>query len=180
MINELKMTKLNLTKRAVVDLYEYCAKNMNEKGYNSFFSMAIVLNEMTLGGIYNEIVSKLYLEQNDPEYMEYAQKHNELLLKYADRDTNGQIIYEQVPQGMPQQPQIKEMIVEFNEEEGKLQETYKDAIARSLSKPEVNGKVLAEPIECQVICVDLDKLPQSLEPRMVGLFAGNVIKEALT
>lgn len=180
MINELKMTKLTMTKHAVIDLYEYCSKNMSEKGFNSYFSMAIVLNEMTLASSYNEILSKLYLEQNDAEYMEYAKKHNEILIKYADRDTNGQIIYEQVPQGMSQQPQIKEMIVEFNEAEKQLQETYKNAIERSLKKPEVNGKVLAEPIECQIVCVDLEKLPPALEPRMVGLFAGNIIKEALT
>jgi beta-galactosidase/beta-glucuronidase len=72
---------------------------------------------------YQEILQGMYNPDTDPKFAEYKQKANELVVKYADREEQGEIKLD-----ANKNPTITDQIVEYQNDMKKLQEEYAETL----------------------------------------------------
>jgi hypothetical protein len=124
---------------------------MTNNSYGYDVSKCIVNNIISLNDKYNEIVSKIYNSNNDPAVQEYNRKTADLVMKFADKNENGSIKFDQ-----NKNPIITEQREAFDEELKKLQEENKELIDKVNKAPEENNKWMNEDCEISVWVPDVD------------------------
>lgn len=173
MISEIIKGTVQVTNGSIREIYEYCVNEMKkEKGQNSYFSILIYANEILLRPIYNEIMGKWYEEREDEKFLEYMGKRDEVILKYADRSNDGQIIYE-----AENRPRMTENSVEFEKAIATLNAEYEEVLKANIDGKNENIKLLNETQVIPIFNLKPEYLPDDLPIRIVGYFASNIIKE---
>lgn len=164
---------VQLSNSSIREIYEYCVSELSkEKGKNAYFSMLVYANEILLRPVYNEIMSRWYNERNDKDFMEYIRQRDLLILKYADRNNDGTIIYES-----ENRPKITENIVEFENALNELNDKNEEVIKNNSSGNEMNVSLMNEVRTITIFNLEESHIPDDLPPRMIGYFASNSIKE---
>ena len=159
----MKITKRELKNYEILQLFNEFVKNLNTEGLNPKYSLMLYKNIEALTIPYNNIVSSIYNENNDIEYQKYKKDLNDTLVKYADRDEQGNII--QTENGVS----IQEQIVEFNTAKETLDNVYKDALERVANKDAHNAKVEKASQNVEIVVLDIDEFPDKAKPFVVGL-----------
>lgn len=159
----MKITKRELKNYEILQLFNEFVKNLNTEGLNPKYSLMLYKNIEALNIPYNNIIGAVYNEANDTEYQKYQHDLNDTIVKYADRDEQGNII--QNESGVS----IKEQIVEFNAAKEALDNVYKDALERVAHKDENNRKVETATQEVELVVLDLNEFPDKAKPFVVGL-----------
>lgn len=173
MISEIIKSTVQVTNGSVREIYEFCVNELNQQnGKNPYFSLLVYSNELLLRPFYDDIMSKWYNEQQNEKFMEFMSKRDQLILKHADRTNDGKIVYKS-----ENTPSITENVVEFETDMNKLNEEYAEMIKDHASKVEANNKLLGEIQNIPIFNLKPELLPSDLNPRMVGYFASNIIKE---
>lgn len=171
MTTAIKMNTVSMTGVSFKEFYEFCYKaSESEQGINTTFSLCLIANEMLMRETYTKLTERLYSESNIPKMMEFHNKNSELILKYADRNNNGDIVYEE--NGAPK---ISEMIVEYNSAYEVISKEYEDVLNDRRLGIIKNDEIFAEPITTKIFNVAMEYIPENLSPRLVSYFASDVL-----
>lgn len=157
--------KEKLTLAEIKSLYEYCSDNFRKPGITVEWSKIIYKNLELLTTPYKQIIDGLYDEMKDQSFLEYNQKVGNLLDKYADRDSQGNIIMNP----NTKLPEINEMIVEFTKDNEKLNEEYKETISKIDNKNEINNKFLSQVATVNIFKIEEQKIPNVIPPYIVSI-----------
>lgn len=133
-----KVTKLSYNDFKI--LYDYFSQAIKKEGYTKDFSLLCIDNFIALSKMAMEVQKNIdeHFKPNE-KVSEYNTKLNELIAKYADRTEEGKIIYDE-----KKRPVINEQFVEFDEEQKKLVEEYKDELKKYEEIQRGGNKFLAE------------------------------------
>jgi adenylate kinase family enzyme len=132
-----KMTKISFNDFKI--LFDYFAQAIKKEGYTKDFSLLCVDNFVALSNKAQEVQQKINEHFKPSEKMvEFNNKMNEIIAKYADRTEEGKVILDD-----KKRPVITEQIVEYSEEEKKLMETYKDEIEKYNETQRTGNEFLA-------------------------------------
>lgn len=142
-------------------LYEYFLDSYRKEGLSVNWSIFVYKSLQLLSGSYEQVHKGEYNENNDPMYHEYGQKMNNLIRQYVDRDEQGNPIIEQG------EPRITEMIVEFQKEQKKLDEEYKELVEKLEHKNEMNNKFLSQKVKIKMLKADKSEIPDKVPPIIV-------------
>ena len=159
----MKITKRELKNYEILQLFNEFVKNLNTEGLNPKYSLMLYKNIEALTIPYNNIIGSVYNEANDAEYQKYQHDLNDIVVKYADRDEQGNIIQDGISAS------IKEQIVEFNAAKEALDNVYKDALERVAHKDEHNRKIETATQEVEIVVLDIDEFPDKAKPFVVVL-----------
>lgn len=154
-----------LTNGQVKVIYEYFSQLLQQEGKNALFSYFIYNNMKFLSESYNKIVNLLYNENTDEKYQEFRQKASELVTKYAERDEQGNVKFNE-----QNQPMIIEQIAEFKEENEKLIEKYKEVIDNRNFKIKEAIDFLEVSAEYRLFVLSIKDFPDNTAPLVVGIF----------
>lgn len=149
-------------------LFEELNTKIFQDGINQKYSYLIFKNVEYLAPIYKNLIEELYDEHKEPNYAEMVREQNDLVLKYADRDEQGNVIHDQ-----NNNPILTENIVEFNAENEKFMAKYKDIFDKIATKQEVNQKILMKTGEYDLVTLDLNEFPVTVSPFIIGLLTSN-------
>lgn len=173
MVNEIIKSSIQVTKRSVREIYEYCVNEMNKpEGKNTYFSLVVYANEILLKPYYDSVMENWYDERADEKFVEYQHKRDEIIIRNADRTNDGKIVYD-----APNQPRITENAVEFENAINALNETYNEVLTEHTSRMNANNDLMNEVVTIPIFNLHPDYIPDDLSIQMVGYFASNVIKE---
>lgn len=159
MVNDIKLSNFQLKQ-----LFEEFNSKLNEPGETAKFSWVVYKNCEILAPAYAQLMQELYDERREPEFPEFYKKQQDLIQKYADRDEQNAIIYNQ--NGAPQ---IIENIVEFNQENEKLLETYSELYDKIKNKDKVNFEIYNKFNTYQLHMLELNEFPPRTPPFIVGI-----------
>lgn len=159
----MKEVDIELTLGEIKGLYEYFLDSYGKEGLTVDWSILTYKNLKMLSQPYEQIISGEYDEKRDPQFAEYSQKMNKLLQKYVDRDEQANPIM--LPNG---EPQIIELIVEFQKEQKKLDEEYKDLVAKLENKTNINRKFLSQKVKVKIYTVEKEEIPDKVPPIIVS------------
>ena len=87
----MKITKRELKNYEILQLFNEFVKNLNTEGLNPKYSLMLYKNIEALTIPYNNIIRSVYNEANDTEYQKYQHDLNDTIVKYADRDEQGNV-----------------------------------------------------------------------------------------
>lgn len=175
MTTAIKMNTVTMTGLSIKEFYEFCSKSSESgKGDNPTFSLCLIGNEMLMRETYANLTSRLYTDTDVPKMMEFHNKNNELIMKYADRDNYGSIVYEE--NGAPK---ISEMIVEYNNAYDLISKEYEDVLNDRKLGIIKNDEIFSEPIITKIFNIDKEYIPEDLSPRLVSYFSSDVLIELL-
>ncbi len=124
----------------------------------------IYKNVEILSGDYNNIVNTIYDERRDAKFAEFMSKTDELIVKYADRDEQGNPIAEN------NSYKITEQIAEFKQEREALEKEYADVLANRQQKIQESMQFLDTSSEYSLIVLPITKFPNKTLPAIVGIF----------
>ena len=173
MISEIVKTKVRVTNASIRDIYEFCATEVRkETSKNPYFSLLVYSNEILLRDVYQELMSKWYDEKTDPKFIEYISARDRIILKYADRTNNGEVVFD-----APNQPKITEMKVEFEAAITELNVQYEETLKAHQDGQQKNSELLDEIQEIEIFNIKIELLPNDIPVRFVGYFAYSLIKE---
>lgn len=173
MVSEIIRGNVTVPNGSIREIYEYCVNGLRaEQGQNPYFSLLLYSNEILLRPFYAEIMNKWYDEQQDQKFIEYLNKRDEVILKFADRGNDGQIIYEG-----ENRPRITENSIEFDKALSALNAEYDEVLKANIERKNENTKLLEEAQTIPIFNLKPELMPDNLQPRMVGYFASNIIKE---
>lgn len=158
----MKEVDVELTLGEIKGLYEFFIDSYRKEGLTVDWSIFIYKNLQYLSKPYEQIISGEYNENKDPKYAEYAEKMNKLLQQYVDRDEQGTPITLKTGE-----PQITELIVEFQKEQKKLDEEYKDLITKLENKEEINRKFLSQKVKIKLFKAEKSEIPDKIPPIIV-------------
>lgn len=139
---------------------------MQQDGKTAVFSYMIYKNAEKLASVYGEIVSKIYNENTDKDFMKFRQDANSLIAQFADKDEQGNIKFDANGQVI-----ITEQIAEFKEADRKLTEENKSILAARQEKINESMKYLDMSNEYSLITLGLSDFPNETAPGIVGIFA---------
>lgn len=162
----MQLRKITLTNAQVQHLYQIFNEKMLAEGLSPLYSLFIYNNLNLLIPIYENITSRLFDERREPEFANLTSENNALVIKYADKDEQGNIVKDQNGN-----PKITENIVEFNNENTKLIQKYKSLYDKMQNKYEINAKILSETHEHELFTLNLSEFPDKTPPFIIGLFA---------
>lgn len=173
MISEIMKTRVQVTNASIRDIYEYCATEVRkETSKNPYFSILVYSNEILLRGLYQEIMSKWYDENTDTKFQQYRIDRDKIILKFADRGNDGEVIYE-----APNKPKITELAVEFENAINELNKQYEETLKANIDGNNNNNTLMTTVQEIELFNIKPELLPNDLPVRFVGYFASSVIKE---
>ena len=156
--------EVEVTLLEIKNLYEYFFAAYRKPGLSLDWSKVTIQNLKYLETPYNQISQGVYNEEKDPKFYEFNEKFQKLLKKYADRDDQGNIIYED------NNPVITEMIVEFDKEKTELENNYKDFLDKLNNKNDINNKFLNQKVKIKIIVPDNENdIPGTVPPYVVDV-----------
>lgn len=168
----MKEIEVEVTLLEIKNLYEYFFAAYRQPGLNLEWSKVTIKNLKYLETPYKQISQGVYNEENDPKFYEFSEKYQKLIKKYADRDDQGNIIYEN------KDPVITEMIVEFEKAKNELETEYKDLLDKLHNKNEINNKFLNQKVKIKIIVPDLEwDIPGAIPPFVVDVITRYTKKE---
>ena len=106
----------------VKGIYEYFAQQVQQEGKTAEFSYFVYKNAEILVEQYVKIMNTIYVEQTDTEFQKFTKENNELALKYADKDEQGNVIVEN------NNYKITKQETEFKRESEALQKKYEEVL----------------------------------------------------
>lgn len=143
--NNILEKKVQMTQAEIKQYYEMLNKYISGNGINAEFTYAALKTIKSLNNDYQEILKGMYNPDTDPKFTEYKQKVNDIIIKYADRDEQGEIILDK-----NKNPVIKEQIVEYQNDFKKLQEEYAETLKLVNGANEFNNNFLAQAREVTI------------------------------
>ena len=124
------MNKLNiiektitLSKYEIKKYFEILNSYINGEGIDAELSYIAIKTLKLLDPIYKKIAEGIYNPDKDIKFQEYKQKLEQLSIKYADRDEQGEVLLDN-----NKQPIITEQIVEFQNELNHLSNENKELL----------------------------------------------------
>lgn len=160
----MEQKSITLTRGQVKGIYEYFASQLQQEGKTAEFSYLIYKNTETLAQEYANIVNTIYDENSDEKFQEFTKKSNELVVKYADRDEQGNPIVEN------NNYKITEQIVEFKQENETLYKEYEEVLKNRQQKIQESVQFLEMTSEYSLIVMPIAKFPDKIAPAIVGIF----------
>lgn len=168
----MKETEIEVTLLEIKNLYEYFFDAYRQPGLSLEWSKVTVKNVKYLETPYKQISQGVYNEENDAKFFEFSEKYQKLIKKYADRDDQGNIVYEN------DDPVITEMIVEFDKAKTELETEYKDLLDKLKNKNEINNKFLNQKVKIKIMVPNLENdIPVAVPPFVVDVVTRNTNKE---
>lgn len=152
-------------------LFEYARKNLDAEKFPASWGLVIYNNVLLLGTPYGQLQQGIYDEKNDPKYQEYCSKMKALIMKYVDRDEQGNPIFDE-----NHQPVFTEMNVEFQNESEKVEKEYAELNDKILQKDEKNYDFLKQKVKVTICACDLEDIPDGVPPNIVGIITKPEIK----
>lgn len=125
----------------------------------------IYKNAETLAQEYANIVNTIYDENRDVAYKTFMQESQNLLIKYADRDEQGNPITTDNG-GF----KITEQIAEYKQESQKHFDENKAMLEARQQKINESVQFLDVPLEFSLIVMPIAKFPDKTAPVIVGIF----------
>ena len=168
----MKETEIEVTLLEIKNLYEYFFDAYRQPGLSLEWSKVTVKNVKYLETPYKQISQGVYNEENDAKFFEFSEKYQKLIKKYADRDDQGNIVYEN------DDPVITEMIVEFDKAKTELETEYKDLLDKLKNKNEINNKFLNQKVKIKIMVPNIENdIPVAVPPFVVDVVTRNTNKE---
>lgn len=161
----MKIIKKTLKNRDILALFNEFNTNTSSEGLNAAYSLMLFKNCEALYPTVMKINDDLYDERKEADWPKFIEKRNDVFGKYADRDEQGNIKVDDKTGA----PIVTEMIVEFNNDIGKVQEEFKDLLTRIQNKDKINADVLNQCTEVEVVTLTLAEFPDKTKPFVVGL-----------
>lgn len=158
------LKEITLSNFQLKQLFEEFNRKLTEPGETAKYSWFMYQNCELLAKPYNEVLGKLFDERREPEFPEFYQKQQQLVMKYADRDEQNNIVHDQ--NGAPV---INENIVEFNEANATLLKEYSTLYEKIQNKDKVNYEVYKETNVYKLYCLELSEFPPRTTPFIVGI-----------
>lgn len=152
-------------------LFEYCHNNIDEERFPAKWGLILYNNVLLLGTPYGQILQGVYDEKNDPKYMEYCSKMKAIIMKYVDRDEQGNPIFDE-----NKQPVFTDMNVEFTNEQEKLDREYAELNDKIMKKEEKNYDFLKQKVKVKICACDLEEIPDGVPPAIVGIITKPEVK----
>lgn len=121
--NNIVEKKVQLTQLEIKQYFEILNKYISGNGIDAELTYAALKTIKSLEKVYQDIAAGMYNPDTDPKFAEYKQKANELVVKYADRDEQGEIKLD-----ANKNPTITEQIVEYQNDMKKLQEQFAETL----------------------------------------------------
>lgn len=146
-------------------IYEYFAKLLNEDGKNAAFSYLLYKNVTIMQEQYNAVSAQIYSEADDKDFMDFVKQTNELVVKYADRNEQGEIILDDTSK-----PRITELLAEYTTDNKKLMEKYKDVLDNRNAKVKQSIEILETSVELELYVTLIENFPNETPPAIVGIF----------
>lgn len=160
----MKEIEVEVTLLEIKNLYEYFFAAYRQPGLSLEWSKVTVKNVKYLETPYKQISQGVYNEENDAKFFEFSEKYQKLIKKYADRDDQGNIVYEN------DDPVITEMIIEFDKAKTELETEYKDLLDKLKNKNEINNKFLNQKVKIKIMVPNLDSdIPGVVPPFVVDV-----------
>lgn len=162
-----KVTKLSFNDFKI--LYDYFSQAVKKEGYTKDFSLLCIDNYIELSKQADAVQEKISAHFKPSEkVVEYNNKLNELVSKYADRTEEGKIIMDD-----KKRPVINEQYVEFQEEQKKLVDEYKDELQKYNEVQKNGNKFFAESfVEVKLTKFNDDKdYPDAIVPIVYAVLA---------
>lgn len=150
--------------REIKQLFEYCYIHLKTEGLNSKTALMIFKNKKALETPYEQISQNIYLKENDPEFQKFIEKNNRIVLKYVDRNEQGEPIFDE-----NKEPAITEMIVEYQKEMDQLLKDNEELLKTAEEKTNANGKFLSQKVPVTIFTLDIDEISDKVPPYIVGL-----------
>lgn len=167
----MKEIEVEVTLLEIKNLYEYFFAAYRQPGLSLEWSKVTVKNVKYLETPYKQISQGVYNEENDAKFYEFSEKYQKLIKKYADRDDQGNIVYEN------DEPIITEMIVEFDKAKTELETEYKDLLDKLHNKNEINNKFLNQKVKIKIMVPNIDSdIPGAVPPFVVDVVTRNTNK----
>lgn len=168
----MKEIEVEVTLLEIKNLYEYFFAAYRQPGLSLEWSKVTVKNVKYLETPYNQISQGVYNEEKDPKFFEFSEKYQKLIKKYADRDDQGNIVYEN------DDPVITEMIVEFEKGKNELEGEYKDLLDKLHNKNDINNKFLNQKVKIKIMVPNLESdIPGAVPPFVVDVVTRYTKKE---
>lgn len=160
----MKEIEVEVTLLEIKNLYEYFFAAYRQPGLSLEWSKVTVKNVKYLETPYKQISQGVYNEENDAKFYEFSEKYQKLIKKYADRDDQGNIVYEN------DEPIITEMIVEFDKAKTELETEYKDLLEKLKNKNDINNKFLNQKVKIKIMVPNIDSdIPGAVPPFVVDV-----------
>ncbi len=157
---------ITLKNGQVKGIYEYFINQIQREGKNAVYSYMIYKNAEKLAPTYNEIVSKIYNENLDTDFIMFKQQAGKLIEQYADRTEDGKIKFDENKQVL-----ITEKFDEFKKANDELTLANKSMLDARQAKIAESTKYLELSNEFSVLTISLADFPADTAPGIVGLFA---------
>lgn len=155
----------------IKELFEYSHKNLDAEKFPADWGLLIYNNVMLLGTPYAQLSQGVYDEKNDPKYLEYCSKMKAIIMKYVDRDEQGNPVFDK-----NNQPVFTEMNVEFANETEKLDKEYTELNEKVLNKDAKNYAFLKQKAKVKICACDLCDIPTGVPPKIVGIVTKPEVK----
>lgn len=152
-------------------LFEYSHQRLDADNLPAKWGLVIYNNVVMLSTPYTQIAQGTYDEKNDPKYLEYCSKMKSLIMKYVDRDEQGEPVFDE-----NKQPVFTDMNVEFSNESEKLDREYKELNEKIAHKDEKNYDFLKQKVKVKICACDLEDIPDGVPPKIVGIITKPSVK----
>ena len=130
------------------------------KGMNdTTFNMYVLLNLKKLNSFIEEL--KIVLDESDkPEKIEeYSDKEAEVMRKYGEKDSEGNLI----SSGQGQYRIVKDNIEPFRKAKEALDTEYADTVAQIKVATENRNRLLNEEVEIEIVSIPLNVFPKEFD-----------------
>ena len=156
--NKIVEKKVQLTQLEIKQYFEILNKYISGNGLNAELTYAALKTIKSLEKDYQAIAAGMYNPDADPKFAEYKQKANELVVKYADRDEQGELKLD-----ANKNPTITEQIVAYQNEMNKLQERFAETLKLVSGANEFNRNYLNQAREVTIYTWRLiDEVPDEI------------------
>ena len=139
---------------------------ISKPGYTKLFSKITILNADILYNVNKEIIKSITEFRKDYETTEYNEAYNKALLAHADRDEQGEIIY-----NPDKSISVKNEITELEADIAALEEKYKDSLEKAKNyEADLNDYLNTHKLVKELyVCKDFDDYPETLPPELVDI-----------
>jgi len=161
----LEQRTLTLTNNQIKIICEYFAQQLQADGIDATYSYLCFKNYTTLAPLYNNIISSLYDEKLDAEFIKFKNDDSILRTQYAERDANGNVKFDSA--GVPI---ITTNIETYKQKFNELIEKYKTALEERQRKIQNSYKLLNDTTSVDVLTLKVSEFPNSIIPLVVGTF----------
>lgn len=134
-----------LTRIEFKQYFEAFDKYINNENSNAELNYIALKTLNKFKPEYDKIISGIYNPDKDIKFQEYKRQVNQLAIKYADRDEQGEILLND-----NKEPIITEQIIEFQNELKQLIDSNKELLEQVNSANENNFKFLNELIKFNI------------------------------